>query len=384
MKSLLSSEAYTSEDWFVREQARVFRPLWQFFAPRMLLAKPDAFVRRRLSGVDVVVQNIDGRLCAFENVCAHRKSPLQTSDHGVRPLVCPYHAWRYGSQGEVLNIPFEHECYRFGDDERQALRIRKFQVFEFGQLVFVNLDEQALDFWAQFDAQAVEGLQQASEIFDDEVLVTRFQGQFNWKLAYENLRDSLHPRFLHTRTVYQQVKFEARIDEQSLADTLAYRQCGSRDRAEHLARLRTFSGGGCNEPMRDLPRYPWHAYVQRYGQDDWYLNWLLYPNLHVASGSAGYSFIIEHHVPVSAQRTDLWVYYVTGRKKRKYPTSAAVLLAHLEGAEKVLAEDIAIMEQVQGSMNLGSTRATTGDFEYANMAIERWYLDAMEGRHAHQ
>jgi phenylpropionate dioxygenase-like ring-hydroxylating dioxygenase large terminal subunit len=382
MKSLLSPEAYIREDWFDREQAKVFRPLWQFVAPRMLLAKPDAFVRRRLGGVDVVVQNIEGRLCAFENICAHRQSPLQTSDQGVRPLVCLYHAWRYGSQGEVLNIPFERECYRFSDDERQALRIRKFQVFEFGQLVFVNLDEQPLDFWSQFDAQAVQDLQRASEIFDDEVLVTRFQGNFNWKLAYENLRDSLHPRFLHTQTVYQQVKFEARIDEQALTDMLAYRQSGSRDRAEHLTRLRTFSGGGRNEPMPDPPTYPWHAYVQRHGQDDWYLNWLMYPNLHVASGSAGYSFIIEHHVPVSAQRTDLWVYYVTGKKKRKYPTSAAVLLAHLEGAEKVLAEDIAIMEKVQAALHLGSPRATTGDFEHANMAIERWYLDAMEGRHA--
>lgn len=382
MKSLLPPEAYTCDTWFAREQERIFRTLWQFVAPRMLLSKPDAFVRRRLSGLDVVVQNIEGRLCAFENVCAHRQSPLQTEDHGVRSLVCPYHAWRYGPEGEVLNIPWEQECYRFSDSERKALHIRKFEVFEFGQLVFVNLDDRPLDFWEQFDAGAVKGLQQASEIFDDEVLVTRFAGQFNWKLAYENLRDSLHPRFLHTRTVYQQVKFAVRIGEQALAQTRAYQQSGSHDRVKHLSWLRTFSGGGLSEPTPGLPSYPWHAYVQRHGQDDWYLNWLMYPNLHVASGSAGYSFIIEHHVPMSAQRTDLWVYYVTGRKKRKYPTSAAVLLAHLEGAEKVLTEDITIMEKVQASLHPGLPRATTGDFEYANMAVERWYLDTMEGQHA--
>jgi hypothetical protein len=122
--------------------------------------------------------------------------------------------------------------------------------------------------------------------------------------------------------------------------------------------------------------------VQRYGEDDWYLNWLMYPNLHVASGSAGYSFIIEHHIPVAAQQTDLWVYYVTGRKKRKYPTSAAVLLAHLAGAEKVLAEDIAIMEKVQINLHTNSPHATTGDFEHANMAIEKWYLQTMHDQHA--
>jgi len=381
MKSQLPPEAYISQEWFEREQDKVFRTLWQFVAPRMLLAKPDAFVRRRLGGVDVIIQNIEGQLCAFENICAHRQSPIQTSDQGLRPLVCPYHAWRYGSQGEVLNIPFEKECYRFNDDERSSLGIQKFKVFEFGQLVFVNLDDQPLDFWEQFDQQAVQDLQRASEIFDSEVLVTRFSEQFNWKLAYENLRDSLHPRFLHAKTVYQQVKFEPRIDEDALTKTRLYQQSGSRDRREHLAWLRTFSGGGRNEPMTDLASYPWHAYVQRHGQDDWYLNWLMYPNLHVASGSAGYSFIVEHHVPVSAQQTDLWVYYVTGQKKRKYSTSAAVLLAHLIGAEKVLKEDIAILDKIQCSLNANSPRATTGDFEHTSMAIERWYQDTMNGHY---
>lgn len=382
MKSLLPPQAYISEQWYEQEQTKLFRPLWQFVAPRMLLSKSDAFVRRRLGGVDVVVQNIDGIICAFENICAHRQSPLQTEDQGVRPLVCPYHAWRYGSEGQVTNIPFEHECYRFNETERQELKIRKFQVFEFGQLVFVNLDEKPIDFWEQFDQGAVAELLQASQIFDDEVLVTRFECQFNWKLAYENLRDSLHPRFLHNQTVYKQVKFEARIDQQALEQAQTYRQSGSSDRTTHLAWLRSFSGGGANEPMPDLPSYSWHDYVERHGTADWYLNWLMYPNLHVASGSAGYSFIVEHHVPVSAKQTDLWVYYVTGRKKRKYPTSAAVLMAHLEGAEKVLSEDIEIMEKVQASLHAGAPRASTGDFEHANMAIERWYLDTMEGKHA--
>jgi len=382
MKSLLPSEAYTCEAWFEREQMKVFRPLWQFVAPRMLLSKPNAFVRRRLAGVDVVVQNFDGHLCAFENVCSHRQSPLQCQDHGVRPLVCPYHAWRYGSQGEVLNIPWGSECYRFGDAEREQLRLRAFPIFEFGQMIFVNLDDQPLDFWEQFDVRAVQGLKEASEIFDSEVLVARLNGRFNWKLAYENLRDNLHPRFLHTKTLYQQVKFEARIDESALRRNRDYWRSGSETRGDHLGWLRSFSGGGADAPMPDLPSYAWHAFVDRYGQDDWYLNWLLYPNLHVASGSAGYSFIIEHHIPVSARETDLWIYYVTGRKKRKYPTSAAVLMAHLEGAEKVLAEDIAIMEKVQGSLSSGTSRARLGDFEYANQAIERWYTDTLEGRHA--
>lgn len=381
MRSLLPTEAYIGEEWFEREQTALFRGLWQFAAPRMLLSKPNAFVRRRLAGIDIVVQNIDGHIAAFENVCVHRHAAIQSEAQGIRPLVCPYHAWRYGADGRVENIPAHDDCYRFGSDERQAMRLRQFRVHEFGQLVFVLLDDRGPDFAQQFDTVALDPLRAASDLFDDEVLVTRFDGRFNWKLAYENLRDALHPQFLHSRTLFRQVRFQVRIDEPHLRLATRYRESGSGSRAEHLGWLRSFSGGGLNEPMPDLPRYSWHEFVHRYGTDDWYLNWLLYPNLHVASGSGGYSFIIEHHVPVSAGRTDLWVYYVTGRKKRKYPTSAAVLMAHLDGAQPVLAEDIAIMERVQASLRPGLPATELGDFEHASMAIERWYLDALERRH---
>jgi hypothetical protein len=49
---------------------------------------------------------------------------------------------------------------------------------------------------------------------------------------------------------------------------------------------------------------------------------------------------------------------------------------------KVLREDIDVMEKVQQALRPGGPRATLGDFEYANMAVERWTMDVMEGRHA--
>jgi phenylpropionate dioxygenase-like ring-hydroxylating dioxygenase large terminal subunit len=382
LKSLLTAEAYISQAWFEREEKMLFTPLWQFVAPKMLLCVPDAFVTRKLAGIDIVVQNFDGDLRAFRNVCLHRQSPLQNEPNGVRPLVCPYHAWRYGSDGGVTHIPFHDECYQFDPDTRQGLQLEKYSVFEFGKLIFVNLSSSPMNFYDQFDQASLEGLKQASEIFDDEILVTKFECDFNWKLAYENLRDSLHPRFVHNKTLYQNVKFQANVDPSQKADEISHCGSGSRDTNEHLQTLRGFSGGGKNEPMPNLPRYPWHDFVERYGEDDWYLNWLVYPNLHIASGSGGYSFIIEHHIPVSADKTDLWVYYVTGRKKRSYPTSTAVLLSHLQGAVPVLAEDIDVMNGIQSALSPSSPVAELGAFEYASLKIERWYLDVLEGRYA--
>ncbi len=381
MNSLLPTEAYFCEEWFRKERERLMKPLWQFVAPKVLLNRPNAFVRRQVSGVDLVVQNFDGELRAFDNRCLHRLNPLQQESHGVRPLLCSYHGWRYGSDGQVQNLPFHDDAYRLPQDELKCLHLRRYAVTCIGQLVFVNVSDNPMPIEEQFSMQALATLIEASEHFDSEVLIAEFKANMNWKLAYENLRDSLHPRFVHARTLAQVVKFQTQMDESAIRQSKDYVQHGSQSLAEHREILRSFSGGGLNEPIENMSQYAWHDYVDRYGNADWYLNWLLYPNLHIASGSGGYSFIIEHHQPVSASRTDLLVYYVTARKKRRYPTSSAVLMAHIEGAEKVLREDIDIMEAVQSGMTEGAPRPVLGDFDHANRMVERWYLDVMEGQH---
>lgn len=374
-------EAYTDESWFSREQNLLFRNIWQFIAPFSLLSKPNAFVRRKISGVDIVIQNCAGKLIAYENVCLHRLSPIQNQDQGVRPMICPYHGWSYDEDGYVKVIPFESECYRFSAEERSSLKLNSFHLHRFGSLIFINLAANPIAFDEQFDENAISDLREASELFDSEILVTKFDLNCNWKLVYENLRDALHPRFVHSSTIYRHVKFKAEIDEVAAAEAKRYVSKKNVSRDEFMARLRTFSGGGKNEPIPNLPHYQWHQYVERYGRDDWYLNWLMFPNLHIASGSAGYSFIIEHHIPISAGKTEMWVYYVTGKKKRKYPTSSAVLLAHIQGAEVVLREDFDIMEKVQSAITNSNPRPWTGDFEFQNMAIEKWYLSLMDGNH---
>lgn len=381
MRSLIPAEAYTDETWFARERELLMRPLWQFVAPRMLLGKNNAFVTRTICGVEVVVQNFEGELRAFENVCLHRQNPLQQQPQGVRPLVCSYHGWGYRADGAVDNIPFQDSAYRMPPQERECLRLRRFPVECIGQLVFVNVGVKPVALEEQFSMEALASLRAASELFDSEVLIATIPTRLNWKLAYENLRDSLHPRYLHQQSVYQQVKFQVQMDDAAVASAKAYHAAGSTDRAGHLEALRGFSNGGLNEPLVQMPHYAWHDNVERHGTDDYYLNWLVFPNLHIASGSGGYSFIIEHHQPVSAGRTDLSIYYVTARKKRRYATSAAVLMAHLEGAEKVLREDIAVMEKVQSALHPGAPRAQLGDFEFGNIAVERWYMDVMQGRH---
>lgn len=249
MRSTLPAEAYIDEAWFVREREALMRPLWQFVAPRMLLAKHNGFVTRSVCGVEVVVQNFNGELRAFENICLHRQNPLQYQAHGVRPLVCSYHGWGYRDDGAVDNIPFQDTAYRLPAPERECLKLRRFPVECIGNLVFVNVGSKPVELHEQFSMEALASLRSASEHFDSEVLIATLPTKLNWKLAYENLRDSLHPRYLHQQSVYQQVKFQVQMDENAVTAAKSYHASGSIGREAHLAHLRAFSNGDLTSPL---------------------------------------------------------------------------------------------------------------------------------------
>jgi phenylpropionate dioxygenase-like ring-hydroxylating dioxygenase large terminal subunit len=381
-------EAYLDQAWFERERDLLFKPLWQFIGLKVMLAEHNAFITRTLFGIPVVVQNFKGELRAFENVCPHRQNPVQVQPQGVRPLFCGYHGWSFDKEGATANIPYEETLYRYTPEERACLHLRRFALACVGNLVFVNLSEAPLPIEEQFGPEMLASLTAMSSAFDGEVIMTTYDGRFNWKLAYENLRDAHHPRYLHGRTLFKETKFQASVDESGLAALRRLQADGDvAERSKALELLRGFSTGGLDSPMETPPNDPWHVLIERYrhldgAYHDWYYNWLVFPNLHIASANGGYSFIIEHHMPVGPGRTDLIVHYVTAKKTRPYAQSAAVLHASMMAADSVLREDIDVMENIQRTLHAGVRPAQLGDFEFENAAIQHWYMGLMEDRFA--
>src|SRR5262245_15973973 len=207
MLGLLSPAHYTDPHIYFAERTRIFDRLWIFAGLAQFVAEPDQFLTRRIGSRQVVVQNFDGTLHAYENVCRHRCKALQTEPFGRRPLVCGYHGWRYAADGSVATIPFDADCYRLDPVLRGSLRLPEFALRQVGNLLFVNVSEAPISLEEQFDPALVDAVASVSNAFDDEVMVTTVTGRYNWKLAYENLRDSLHPRFVHTRTLNLEVDF---------------------------------------------------------------------------------------------------------------------------------------------------------------------------------
>jgi nitrite reductase (NADH) small subunit len=57
-------------------------------------------------GTVVAVANVEGKLCAFNTVCAHEGGPLGQGELEGTIVTCPWHAWQYDvSTGKLVGNP---------------------------------------------------------------------------------------------------------------------------------------------------------------------------------------------------------------------------------------------------------------------------------------
>ena len=369
MRSLLGAEHYTSPEVYEREQERIFRQLWILAGPRTLLQEPDSFITRTVGGVPVVVQNLGGTIKAFVNRCAHRQSAVQIGEHGCRRLACHYHGWVYDDAGRVASIPFNDTLYGFDAATRGARRLAPVAVESVGNLVFVNLDERPLPLERQFHRSFLDGLAHATSYFDDEVLLARFEGRFNWKLIFENILDFNHIPFIHAS---------------SFARLLPTLKPDPARPVAHIAPPPPDAAIGGD--LRDLSftaeapfefrHWPWHDNVERFTDDAKYCNWYIYPNVNLTA-IAGVFFPIQQFDAAGPDRTDYTMWLMTGRQKRPDPATPAILWSQAKGEKAVIDEDIAVLEAMQRGLGAGAQPAFHGAYETHLRAMARHYLERL-------
>ena len=379
MRSRMHPKYYLSQEIFEREQRKIFRKVWLFAGLKTLLPKNNSFLTRKICGIPVVIQNFNGEIRAFENVCLHRNSLIQNEVIGCRPLACPYHAWLYGEHGEVKNIPDCRSVYLVSKAEQQKMKLRQFALKAIGNVLFINLSDNPFPIEEQFRPHVIEMLESSSNLYDSEVMLTTFHCKFNWKLAYENLRDANHPRYVHRSSLAKDVTFLPFVNTERAAEGL--QPLTDTSPAALREEMKRFSMAAAEAELTNPKRLPFHDMVERWGTLDSYYNWLSYPNMHIACPNGGYSFTLEHHVPISPGRTDLEIYWFTTRKKAKYAFSSWNLLSHMHGSRLVTGEDIDIMERVQAALHEDAPMPTQGAYEFQNRLVERWYALMMETDH---
>ncbi len=137
----LRAQAYVDPAWFSVDVDAILARTWQWVCHAEKVRAPGAFTTAEVAGRPIaVVRGRDGVLRAFYNVCKHRAHHLLTGDGQAARIMCPYHAWVYRLDGQLVRAPQSENLEGF---DAGAICLSAVRVEEFCGFVYVNLDPDA-------------------------------------------------------------------------------------------------------------------------------------------------------------------------------------------------------------------------------------------------
>ena len=148
----LPATDYTDPARYQRELAAIWHRNWLYVCRSAELPGPRAYRTFEMGDQSVLlVRDERGELRGYFNTCRHRGAALCRSPAGKFPpagIVCPYHSWRYGLGGELLQTSSLTCADSF---DRADYPLYKVSVNVWHGCVFVALTEHPPAFGAAFD-----------------------------------------------------------------------------------------------------------------------------------------------------------------------------------------------------------------------------------------
>ena len=181
---------YFDPEIFALELDLIFARTWHLVGHASQVASPGQVITAQVGDESVMVVNDAGKVHGLYNVCQHRGHQLVADEEAtLSALSCPYHAWTYALNGELLSAR--------GEDVG-PLCIPAVQVDILAGFLFVNLDPRAAPL-----KEAVPGVEAELLAFApdarSQVLASRRTQMIdaNWKVAVENYNECYHCPNVH-------------------------------------------------------------------------------------------------------------------------------------------------------------------------------------------
>ncbi len=195
----LPPQAYRDPDIFAAERARLFASAWLPLARLDQIPEPGDYIAMDLMDQPVlVVHGMDGEIRVLSNVCLHRAAPLAEPGPGHRRLfTCPYHAWSYDTEGQLIRAPLMDGADHFDTRNCRLPQLRS-EIWQ--GFILATLDETA----APFAPQVTGFTDYVAPYRLDDMAIARtldFPGHWNWKVLVENFMEAYHHIATHSATL---------------------------------------------------------------------------------------------------------------------------------------------------------------------------------------
>lgn len=179
---------YVSDDAFAFDTQVMLKSVWLYACTVAHVKNPgDYFVFELADNSIIIVRGRDNEVRAFWNSCRHRGAKICLEQRGRAPrLMCPYHQWTYGLDGQLLAARSMAEDFDKADHGLSPVALENV-----GGLIFICLtnnpppiDRVKADIVDQIAVYKLENLK--------VVVQDNYVENANWKLVMENNRECYH------------------------------------------------------------------------------------------------------------------------------------------------------------------------------------------------
>ena len=203
---MLPAEAYTSDAVLAWELRHLFAGSWTCLGredellPTPADAKPTTQRAVRVGDVSAMLVRDGATLRMFANTCRHRGHELLPEDGTSerRSVLCPYHAWTYDMQGQLIQAPGfrEQETFVAEDHALVELPVVSWGGWLFGHAVHPVGSPEVPSFTehvGEFDRLIAPYRSERLVLADRH----SYEVAANWKVVAENYHECYHCPLIH-------------------------------------------------------------------------------------------------------------------------------------------------------------------------------------------
>ena len=262
----MSTRHYHDPEIAEREWQTFFRNHTQLVGLSGDLPQAGSYFTTSDFGVPVLaVRGRDGVFRAFLNACRHRGVRVAEDGRGeANRFTCPFHAWTYSNQGDLVSIPQEEQ---WGAIDKSCHGLKELPALERDGVLWVHPQpDGTIDLDAQLGplAEEMAGFNFGQLVYAGESVLDM---RLNWKLANDTFGETYHFQKLHKNTLGQLF----------YGDNLSYETYGRNHRFVFASRA--------IDELRRIPQSEWDI------QGAANLLWFLFPNIQFNVGGGGVSLV---------------------------------------------------------------------------------------------
>ena len=179
---------YVSDEAFAFDTQVMLKSVWLYACTVAHVKNPgDYFLFELADNSIIIVRGRDNEVRAFWNSCRHRGAKVCLEQRSRAPrLMCPYHQWTYGLDGQLLAARSMADDFDKADHGLIPVALENV-----GGLIFICLSDNPLP----MDRVKTDIVNQIA-VYDLEKLKVAVQDDYiedaNWKLVMENNRECYH------------------------------------------------------------------------------------------------------------------------------------------------------------------------------------------------